>query len=243
VPHRGRSAVPQRLANVGMGTNDIGSTTCRKATTQKQSQGEAWGDEAGCIWIWGCAFILCDEIQVCEPRCPKNGLQKGVHFEIKWDKIKKTMMVPYWDVVGKVQWSCRPTPMMVPMVRANICMGSVGEPVAVVVSVDIVVDGGGTFWYCIYERKGKKRERKEETQKELCGVHGIRHGMQLRSAAGKPCSNLIAPNTTQVSAHLCEYLQATCYESYRSAWVVLALTPRPEHGGAVGATTNVRTAR
>ena len=49
--------------------------------------------------------------------------------------------------------------------------------------------------------------------------------------------------TTQVSAHLCEYLQATCYESCRSARVVVALTPRPELGGAVGATTNLRTAR
>ena len=47
--------------------------------------------------------------------------------------------------------------------------------------------------------------------------------------------------TTQVSAHLCEYLQATCYESCRSARVVVALTPRPELGGAVGATTNLRT--
>ena len=32
------------------------------------------------------------------PDAPKDGLQEVVHFEIKWDKIKKTTMVPYWDV-------------------------------------------------------------------------------------------------------------------------------------------------
>jgi hypothetical protein len=34
---------------------------------------------------------------------------------------------------------------MLPTVRENIYMGSVGEPVAVVVSGDVVVDGAGAI--------------------------------------------------------------------------------------------------
>jgi hypothetical protein len=40
------------------------------------------------------------------PDAPKDGLQEVVHFEIKWDKIKKTTMVPYWDVGQESKCGC-----------------------------------------------------------------------------------------------------------------------------------------